>query len=299
MELHGDGYRYGTESDRHLPLVFEKVVEIITNRRACRQESTQGASEHVIVVADDLAQALTANAIFRHKVATHDLLSYSMKDPARYLAMITSEQLEHGGIMAQGSLMPTAAAEVIATTPFDFVLKHQLADTMQRMESAQIQMIALFVSHLLRKPPKRIHFSERWDLIQPKLKYTPVEDVASPETPHFARVIGEQDGAAEHSQAALPTMQAPVLCQLCGVQRSLAACSKGASLLVGSEEETHLRSATANQCATAAHREAPASREFHAGYALLLPRSQHSTAWKSRDETDRCMRHMCNQRLDR
>ena len=91
--------------------------------------------------------------------------------------MITSEQLEHGGIMAQGSLMPAAAAEVIATTFFDFVLKHQLADTMQRMESAQIQAIALFVSHLLRKPPKRIHLSEHWDLIQPKPKYTPVEDV--------------------------------------------------------------------------------------------------------------------------
>ena len=66
--------------------------------------------------------------------------------------MITSEQLEHGGIMAQGSLMPAAAAEVIATTFFDFVLKHQLADTMQRMESTQIQVIALFVSQLLRKP---------------------------------------------------------------------------------------------------------------------------------------------------
>ena len=38
----------------------------------------------------------------------------------------------------------------------------------------------------------------------------------SPEVPHFARVIGEQDGAAEHSHAALPTMQAPVICQLCG-----------------------------------------------------------------------------------
>ena len=33
MELHGDGYRYGTETDRHLPFVFEKVVEILTNRR--------------------------------------------------------------------------------------------------------------------------------------------------------------------------------------------------------------------------------------------------------------------------
>ena len=170
----------------------------------------------MIVVADDLAQALTAKAIFRHKVATHDLMSYSMKDPAKYLAMITVEQLEHGGVMAHGSLMPAAAAEVIATTFFDFVLKHQLADTMQRMESAQIQVIALFVSHLLRKPPKRIHLSERWDLIQPKLKHTPVEDVASPEIPHFARVIGEQDGAAEHNQAALPTVQAPVICQLCG-----------------------------------------------------------------------------------
>ena len=61
MESHGDGYRYGTESDRHLPLVFEKVVEIITNRRECRQESTQGAPEHMVGVPDDLVRALTAN----------------------------------------------------------------------------------------------------------------------------------------------------------------------------------------------------------------------------------------------
>ena len=131
----------------------------------------------MVVVADDLAQALTANPIFRHKVATHDLLSYSMKDPARYLAIITSEQLEHGDIMAQGSLMPAAAAERIAKTFFDFLVKHVLADTMASMSAGQIQVIALFLSYLERKPPKRVHISERFDLIHQKPSYTPADEI--------------------------------------------------------------------------------------------------------------------------
>ena len=38
MELHADGYRYGIESNRHLPYVFEKVVDILTRRRVARRE---------------------------------------------------------------------------------------------------------------------------------------------------------------------------------------------------------------------------------------------------------------------
>ena len=55
MELHGDSYRYGADSDRHSPFVFEKVVEILTDRREARREFAQGAPEHLLVVSDDLA----------------------------------------------------------------------------------------------------------------------------------------------------------------------------------------------------------------------------------------------------
>ena len=50
-------------------------------------------------------------------------------------------------------------------------------------------------------------FSERLDLIQKKPSYTPVEEIASPEIPHFVQLQAEADGG--------PTMQAPVICQLC------------------------------------------------------------------------------------
>jgi hypothetical protein len=119
-------------------------------------------------------------------------------------------------MMATSSLMPAAAADVIAKTFFDFVIKHNLADTMVSMSAEQIQVIALFLSHLQRKPPKRIHISERLDLIQQKPSYTPADEIASPEIPHFVRIESEQDGAAEHTDPSRPTMQAPVLCQLCG-----------------------------------------------------------------------------------
>ena len=115
--------------------------------------------------------------------------------------------------MAQGSLMPAEAAEAIASTFFDFVVKHQLADTMQTMSSEQIQVIALFLSHLQRKPQTRIHLSERLDFILQKPAYIPADAIESPEVPHFVKVSKGYAGAIEHTP---PTMQAPFICQLCG-----------------------------------------------------------------------------------
>ena len=84
-------------------------------------------------------------------------------------------------MMASDSLLPAAAAEAIASACFDFVLKYSLAHTMQQMRSEQIQVMAVFLNHLLRKPPKRIHISERLDLLQKKQAYTPADAIASPE----------------------------------------------------------------------------------------------------------------------
>ena len=50
MELRADGYRYGIESTRHLPYVFEKVVDVLTRRRVAGREHSQGAPEHSLVV---------------------------------------------------------------------------------------------------------------------------------------------------------------------------------------------------------------------------------------------------------
>jgi len=73
-----------------------------------------------------------------------------MKEPIEHLKTITTEQLQHGDMMATSSLMPAAAADVIAKTFFDFVIKHNLADTMPYMSPEQIQVIALFLSYLQR-----------------------------------------------------------------------------------------------------------------------------------------------------
>ena len=180
LEVHGDGFRYGAQSERHLPCAFEQVIGILRQRRVALQEAEPGASEHSLVVSDDLVKALVANTVFRHKIATHDLLTYAMKESSKYLSQVTTEQLQQGDMMAPDSLMPAAAAEIIATTFFDFVVKHSLADTMQQMSSEQIQVIAVFLNHLLRKPSKRIHISERLDLIQKKPAYTSADAIASP-----------------------------------------------------------------------------------------------------------------------
>ena len=84
------------------------------------------------------------------------------------------------------------------------------------MSAQQIQVIAIFLSHLQRKPSKRVHISERLDLIQQKPSYTPAEDIASPKIPHLVCLQSETDGASEHTHPSRPTLQAPVICQLCG-----------------------------------------------------------------------------------
>ena len=119
-----------------------------------------------------------------------------MQHSSEHLRTITTEQLRHGEMMAPSSLLPTAVADLIAQTFFDFVVKHNLADTMVSMSAQQIQVIAIFLSHLQRNPPKRIHISERLYLIQQKPSYTPAEEIASPEVPHFVRLQSETDGAS-------------------------------------------------------------------------------------------------------
>ena len=208
MEMHGDGYRYGIQSDRHLPYVFDKLLESLKQSRLARQQAPRGASEHLICVPDDLERALANNPVFRDKIATHDLLTYALKEAPKYLAMIATQQLQRGSeCLSSASLMPPEAAKVIAHAFFDFALKNSLAHVMQELTSEQIQVTALFLSKLLQKPPKRIYISERFDLLQVKPTYVPSEAVSSPPIPHFVKV------AAEHGP---PTLQAPFICQLCG-----------------------------------------------------------------------------------
>ena len=160
IELHADGYRYGIESNKHLPYVFEKMVDILTRRRVAWREQREGVAKHALAVPEDLARALSANPVSRNNIAIHDLLSYALKTPASHLGEIASEQLQHGGTLASSSLMPTTSADVIAIAFFDFVMKHDLAEALASMSSEQIQMIAVFLSNLQQKPPKRVDISD-------------------------------------------------------------------------------------------------------------------------------------------
>ena len=105
--MHGDGCRYGIKSDKHLPYVFDKLLESLTQSRLAHQRAPRGAPEHLIGVPDDLSRALEANPVFRDKIATHDLLSYALKAAPKYLAMVTTEQLQRGDErLSTASLMP-------------------------------------------------------------------------------------------------------------------------------------------------------------------------------------------------
>ena len=134
----------------------------------------------------------------------------------------TDEQLRHGDVMAETSLLQPAAAAGLAAAFFNFALKHRLETALATMMSSeQIQVLAVFHRHLLRRPLKRVEVSERLDLIQCKPAYVEAGVVVSPQVPHFALVACELPaddggGAAEQPPPRTAVIQAPVICQLCG-----------------------------------------------------------------------------------
>ena len=107
LELHEDGYRYGMESERSLPVVFDRLIECLEQKRRARMQAPKGASEHLISTSDDLKTALLNNPVFTDKIATHDLLSYSLKESVKYLAVITTEKCATGQ-RAHGLWVPAA-----------------------------------------------------------------------------------------------------------------------------------------------------------------------------------------------
>ena len=58
IELHGDGYRYGMGSDRSLPVVFNRLIECLKLKSMARAQASQGASEHLVCVPDDLKNGM-------------------------------------------------------------------------------------------------------------------------------------------------------------------------------------------------------------------------------------------------
>ena len=70
-ELHGDGRRYGAQSERQLPHVFDRLLGCLTQGRTTRQLASRGSPEHLISVPEDLEKAPLANPIFRGEIAAH------------------------------------------------------------------------------------------------------------------------------------------------------------------------------------------------------------------------------------
>ena len=80
------------------------------------------------------------------------------------MAAVTTEELTHGSVMAPASLLSAAAALEVANVFFEFAVKQELAPALREISSGQIQVVALFLCNLLKKPPQRVCISERLDL---------------------------------------------------------------------------------------------------------------------------------------
>ena len=302
-ELYSDGYRYGCHSDKHLPCVVEQVADVLLTKR---RERSQGAPEQLIGVCSDLARAFMTNSVFRHKIATHDLLSYAMQHPTEHLKTISTEQLRSGEMMmTPSSLLPTAVADLIAQTFFDFVVKHNLADTMVSMSAEHIQVIAIFLSHLQqRKNLPSVFISASAYILFSRSPHThQLKRLPRPRfriscTSSRGRMVSQSTPIHRDLQCRLQSF-ANCVGRLSFAEGSLGARRERTPFLGRGEKETHLRSPAANQCAFTAGRETPLGPQLHARLAVLLSGPQHCTTRRTHHETDCCMRCVCDQRLDR
>jgi len=75
--------------------------------------------------------------------------------------------------------------------------------------TTQVQVVATFHAQLKIRPPKKMQLTERWEYLQQRPSYVPASKVQSPAIPHFAVVADTVNAPV--------VLQAPVICQLCGV----------------------------------------------------------------------------------
>ena len=148
---------------------------------------------------------------------------------------MANDDIYQGGLIASKSLSPTQTADAIAADFLKFVQLYELTDAMTSMSSRQIQVLALFVGHLLRQPPKRLHISERLDLLRKKSPYVPADMIESPQVPHFVKT---SHGKREYCRACVAGNAGVILVpalrgRLRDDEGPLEARSKGTSFLGG------------------------------------------------------------------
>ena len=222
MELHSYDYRYGQQGTLRLPGVFEEAVELV---KGVRQQIGAHGAASVLVGPEALAQALLANPVTRHKIAVHDLLHYCLKKPEAHMAAVTTEELTHGSVMAPASLLPAAAALEVAKIFFDFAVQQQLAPILQKMSPGQIQVVALFLCNLLKKPPQRVCISERLDLTRLKPSYIPSCAIISPQVLVSTRRQGPQCSFLPSSPGFLTPLKGRSNCRCRTLPRSQRPCT--------------------------------------------------------------------------
>jgi len=203
MELHQDGYRYVTTGSHQkaLPLPFTALAKKVREHRAA------AAGGHDLRTVETLASALQQNPVLKDPLGWWmlSLFTGSPLTEAEGAHSISTEGTQN----TSNSNCILQSAERISSDFLEFVGKHELHEAVLKMTSTQVQVVAMFHAQLKLRPPKRVQLTERWEYLHQKPSYVSASEVQSPDTPHFAAVADAPHGPA--------VLQAPVVCQLCGL----------------------------------------------------------------------------------
>ena len=179
--------------------------EVHERRAAAAAQQAAAAAGHDLTTVEKLADALQHNPVVESLVGWWMLSFFTVSS----LAVPPECASTDGSHSTSTSKFTLHAAEQIATDFLEFVGKHELHEAVLCMTPTQMQVVAMFHAQLKSRPRKHIELTERWEYLQQKPVYVPASKVQSQATPHFAVVADAADGPA--------VLQAPVVCQLCGV----------------------------------------------------------------------------------
>ena len=90
---------------------------------------------------------------------------------------------------------------------FASVALRKLRRILERLQFGRILTLCVWLAYVGVKKP--LQLNERTILLQPKLRYVPVEEVNCPETPYFIEDV--------QNPFRTPRITAPRVCELCGV----------------------------------------------------------------------------------
>ena len=211
--------RYGTYSKPYgAPQTYGQLQELVF---AQRKQHTSGAQvQRRVETADDLAtmlQEFASDGIVLRALQDFALPPHRRKKAASVQPLLQStapgklKTIDDSASLQWVVSLASSTAACIAEAFLEFLQQGQLTSPCAAMSSGQILSLCLLHSRLSWEKGKPLQFRESLQHCLPTPLYVPAAAVPAPSPAHF---VGQL--RAKSADAALPDIQAPQVCMLCG-----------------------------------------------------------------------------------